>query len=113
MLKKVYFEGMIMVDFKKDPANKWDYENCVQEAIDDHGASISISSVLLKKASDIPSNWMNAIPYGDRGDDKKCIDIYYDEVVPKIELDDKKQGKFEFFDQVKQKKEEVKDGKVM
>ena len=108
MLKKVYFEGMILVD--SDKKSTLDYEDYVKDAIENNPEELDISLVEIKKLSDIPAIWKNSIPFGDRGDDKTCVEIFYEEIAPKLELDDKKQNKFEFYDAVKQKKEEVKNG---
>jgi len=111
MLKKVFFDGVVLIDLQKE--NQFELEYEVRKAIDDHGCSIKLVSMLIKKESDIPESWKNCIPYGDRKDDKTCIDIYNEELVPKISEGDPNQMKFGFWEETKKKRNGETNGKAV
>ena len=49
MLKKVYFDGMILVDLKKEKSTEFDYEHYIREALSDYSDCIEVSSESVKK----------------------------------------------------------------
>lgn len=103
MLKKVYFEGMMLVDLEKDP---FDYNYYLQQALSDCGIEVDYTVRRITKATDIPEEWRKSFPYGDRKDNKVCIDIFFDELNAgcKTEmLNDPNQTKFSFWDEAKRK----------
>ena len=95
MLTLISFDGYLMADLEK--TDRFSVKNVIQEAVDDHGCDLSYIFHKIIKPSDIPHDWEKSIPYGDRSDDKKCIDIFYDEILPKQPIDDPNQTKFGFF----------------
>ena len=99
MLKKVYFEGMILVDLQNaEKKSTWDYEYYIKEAINDYSDAIDIVTADIKKLEDIPKDWKEAIPYGSRKDEKRCINIFNEEILPALPIvDDPNQTKFGFW----------------
>lgn len=97
MLKKVYFEGVVLIDLVNENPTVFNCEYFVKEAINDVGTEIKTYIFPIKKLSDIPEDWLNGIPYGNRKDEKTCIDIFNEEILPRLELEDKNQQKFEFW----------------
>ena len=96
MLKVIRFSGSIVADM--EVFNSYTMRSAVSDAISDHGATEQYASYDIKKPSDIPVGWENAIPYGgERKDDKVCIDIFRDEILITIPVDDPDQSKFDFW----------------
>jgi len=95
MLKKVYFEGEILVD--DDESTWFDY---IREQISSLPEILDISSVPIKSIKEIPREWMDSVPYG-REDFKTCKEIFEQEIFPKVGEDDPNQHKFEFFEGTK------------
>jgi len=95
MLKVIKFGGVLVADI--DRFHKYSIENVVQEAIDDHRTELKCTVHTVIKPSDIPCGWETCIPYGDRKDDKTCIQIFEEEILPNQPTEDPNQNKFEFF----------------
>ena len=96
MLKQVSYEGLILVDLKKEKPSKFELEKIIQESIKSNGIP-NIFIYNVRSRNDIPSEWINAVPYGDRTDSKKCIEILVEEILPTIGEDDPNQMKFGFW----------------
>jgi len=100
MLKKIYFEGEIMVD-DNDSTHNYEYAEYIREHVGEFGIDgLDISLVPIKALKDIPKEWQNSIPFG-RKDDSTCKEIFEQEIFPKLGEDDPNQHKFGFFDEVK------------
>ena len=97
MLKKVYFEGDVLIDLVDKKSTIFNFEYYVKEAINESGTEVGVEVSEIKKLSDIPDEWKDSIPYGNRKDEKTCIEIFNEEILPKLEIEDKKQEKFEFW----------------
>ena len=120
MLKKIFFEGMIIADTEK--SNRFDHEYYVKEAIRDDEVELVITSIEIKKLSDIPQDWTDGYPFGDRKKrglpERKCFDIFQLEILPNLPVDDPNQVKFTFWNdrsklQKQNQSKENADGKAM
>jgi len=99
MLKVIHFSGTLVADMAV--FHKFNVENAIQEAIEDHGGDLHHTSHSIVKPSDIPPGWDNALPYGgERCDDKTCIEIFRDEILPTQPTEDPNQNKFDFFKKI-------------
>lgn len=93
MLKLVRFEGELMVDTDQKNMHRF-----VRDFIDD--CDIKTTYLPIKKVSDIPMKWRNGLPYGDRKDNKTCLQIFTEEILPENPLDDPNQVKFPFVNEI-------------
>ena len=100
MLKKMYFTGVLILDVTQLFA--LEHEMYLQEYINIDGlGNTEISVVDIKKISDIPKEWLDAIPLGDRLKhdlpERTCEEIFTLEMLPHLPVSDPNQIKFEFF----------------
>jgi len=99
MLKIIYFDGYLVVDVPeggRDFLNSFELDHFAREAIGEYSCDFKVTSQEIVNPSDIPHDWENCVPIN-RRDDKTCIDIFYDEILPKQPIDDSNQTKFGFF----------------
>ena len=97
MLKVIHFDGYLVANIDDD--RQWTLKGLVREAIDDGGCSLNCQSNKTTKPSEIPHDWLNSIPYG-RTDDKTCIQIFEDEIMPAKPVNDPNQNKFGFWEDI-------------
>lgn len=88
MLKKLHFEGCIMVDMEKEKPNIYDYEDRIRSAISDHGCDdMELTVVDIKSIEDIPVSWLDALPYSNRNlGDMTCAEIINAEMAYKKKM---------------------------
>jgi len=100
MLKKIYFNGVILVDIPKEDANSWQTKfkiyDFIKEDINNCADPFSVRIADINSEKDIPNDWRKSFPYG-RNDHKTCIEIYREEIEPALKPQEhKNQLKFEF-----------------
>jgi hypothetical protein len=100
MLKKMYFTGTLILDVTQ--LSTLEHEYYLQQYINSDGlGNVEISIVDIKKLSDIPKEWLDSIPEGDREvkklPDRTCEEIFTLEMLPHLPVSDPNQIKFEFF----------------
>ena len=88
------------MDLDRRKPNKYDYHNCIEDAMRDGGCDdLDITAVDIKSITDIPFSWRDAIPFGDRDGDMTCEEIFNANMVPKKHdpyANDPNQMKMEF-----------------
>lgn len=109
MLKAVYFEGVIMVDMPEEQKEnnylrEMDLQGYIRESIADTPDILDITEVAIKSLKDIPNDWKDCRPYGDREDDKSVIEIFNEDILPKLPpTENPNQKKFGFWEDAKKK----------
>ena len=99
MLKVIHFNGYIVADLDVSDA-PWRLKGIVKDSLEDDDSNIHCTSKLITLPSDIPKEWLNGTPYN-REDDKTCIQIYKEEILPNQPVNDPNQDKFGFIENIK------------
>jgi len=97
MLKKVNFEisGEIFVDLSEE--SSYLIRSYVEDFVRDNFSEYcDINTTTIKSEKDIREEWKNDYPFGDRTDKKTCIEIFNEEILPKLPINDPNQLKMNF-----------------